>query len=113
MQMDDSELDVRSLVAIGMSHDDIAALNDVSPKKLRRVHKLDLRKGIDEGNRRVLHALHTAASSGANMAATSLWVKARCGWRDTGLASQSGVVKRSKAVLILTERTPPSDVPPT
>lgn len=90
---------VRSLAQIGVSDDEIATQVKLSLKKLRRIHKHDLRQGAAEGNRQVLESLHKAAKSGSNIAATALWVKARCGWRDTGVVSQSGRIIRSKLII--------------
>jgi orotate phosphoribosyltransferase-like protein len=74
----------RSLALIGVSDDEIATQLHVSHRKVGRLYKRELLEDAAEGNRQVLESLHAAAKSGANMAATALWVKARCGWRDTG-----------------------------
>lgn len=91
---------MRSLAEIGMSDQEIATQTQLSLKKLRKLHKRELAEGAAEGNRQVLEYLYKAAKSGSNMAATSLWVKARCGWRDTGVTAQSGAPIRSKLIVV-------------
>ncbi|SRR5579884_2875482 len=102
---------VRSLAAIGMSDQEIAAQIQLSSKKLQKIYKRELREGAAEGNRQVLETLHKSASSGSNFPATSLWVKARCGWRDTGPTSQSPTIVRAKLVIECEKR--PCDPPAT
>ncbi|HEX4748147.1 MAG TPA: hypothetical protein VH302_01270 [Bryobacteraceae bacterium] len=71
----------------GATEEDIAALLDLPVNKLKRHFKAELRKGAAQGRLDVLNNLHELATSKSNMAATALWVKARCGWRDTGTAA--------------------------
>ena len=99
----------RSLAEIGMSEQEIANHLKLSLKRLQKKFKHELREGAAEGNRQVLKALHDAARSGSNMAATALWVKARCGWRDTGAVPQSGKIIRSQVIFGLRS---PSTTPP-
>lgn len=84
----DDQLRVRELAAIGLSDDDIASQLRLVLPKLQKIFKLELENGAAEGREHVLRKLHTIAMSGKNLAALTFWVKARCGWRDTG-ASQS------------------------
>ncbi len=106
MQTPSSEqrLSVRSLAEIGMSDQEIAIQLQLSLKKLRRSYKRERSEGAAEGNRQVLEHLYQAAKSGSNIAAAALWVKARCGWRDTGATAQSGTLIRSKLVILSRER---------
>jgi hypothetical protein len=91
---------VRALAEIGMSDQEIATQLQLSLKKLRKFCKRELNEGAAEGNRQVLEHLYQAAKSGSNMGAAALWVKARCGWRDTGVTAQSGTLLRSKLVIV-------------
>lgn len=97
---------VRSLAQIGLSEEEIATKFQLSPKKLRRLYKRELREGAAEGNIQVLEKLHQAASSGSNITATTLWVKARCGWRDTGVTAHSSNLIRSKLIVAMRESGP-------
>lgn len=94
MQNQQLERSVASLAGVGMSYQEMAALFGVPRKQIRLEHKLELRKGRAEGNLKVLDALHEAASSGKNMTATMFWLKARCGWRDTGPAQESNITRK-------------------
>ncbi len=84
MPTPENRAEVRSLAECGTSDEDIAAKLQLPIKKLRRLFKVELAQGVAQGNREVLGTLYQAAKSGSNMAATIFWVKARCGWRDTG-----------------------------
>lgn len=100
---------VRSLAGIGMSDQEIATQIQLSARRLQKLYKRELREGAAEGNRQVLEALHKAAKSGSNITATALWVKARCGWRDTGPGPQSPNLIRSKLIITCNEK---SECPP-
>ncbi len=84
----DDQHRVRELAAIGMSDDDIASQLRLAVSKLRKIFKLELENGAAEGREQALRNLHSIAMSGKNLAALTFWIKARCGWRDTG-ATQS------------------------
>ncbi|HEX4750758.1 MAG TPA: hypothetical protein VH302_14540 [Bryobacteraceae bacterium] len=89
----------RSLARIGLSDEEIATKLQLPVKKLRRLYKRELREGAVEGNTQVLRNLHAAACSGSNTTAAALWVKARCGWRDTGVPAPCTHVKPLKLVI--------------
>jgi hypothetical protein len=77
---------VRDLAAIGMTEDDIAAQLRLPMAQLKKRFRLELKQGAATGREHALKKLHELAISGDNFSALSLWVKSRCGWRDTGAA---------------------------
>ena len=83
---EDDKQRVRKYAASGASEDDIAALLDVPVKRLRKAFKKELKQGEAEGKQVALDKLHDVVREGSNVSALIFWVKARCGWRDTGAA---------------------------
>ncbi len=90
----DDRLRVRELAAIGMSDDDIASQLPLALPKFQKIFKLELQSGAAEGREQALRKLHSIALSGKNLAALTFWVKARCGWRDTGTTQSATQVVR-------------------
>ena len=86
---------VERLAQVGATEEDIAAELQIPLKRLQKRFRRELERGAVAGKHHVLEALFENAQSGSNMAATSLWVKAKCGWRDTGLSSNSPSVIHS------------------
>ena len=80
----EDQLLVRELSAIGLSDDDIAAQLRLRLPRFQKIFKLELKLGAAEGREQALRKLHAMAISGENFQALSLFVKSRCGWRDTG-----------------------------
>jgi hypothetical protein len=70
----------------GATVEDIAAQLKVRVKRLRKVFRRQLREADAEGKQEALEKLRDVALSGNNISALTFWVKARCGWRDTGPA---------------------------
>lgn len=77
---------VRKLAGVGVSEADIAAQLQIPLKRLQKRFKRELAEGIALGKTEALEKLHQMATSGSNTSATIFFVKARCGWRDTGPA---------------------------
>lgn len=92
MQLTDVQTQVRELAAIGAREEDIAAQLQIPLKKLKKIFKRELADGAAEGKTRVLKKLHDIALAGENTQALLFWVKSRCGWRDTGAASDGPTV---------------------
>ena len=80
---------VEKLACFGATQEDIAAELQISLQCVEDQFQLEYERGQAVGKHIILEKLFDSAASGSNMAATALWVKARCGWRDTGPASQS------------------------
>jgi hypothetical protein len=85
---------VRELAAIGISDEDIAAQLRLSLPKLQKTFRHELKEGAADGREQALRRLHAIAISGENLSALTFWVKARCGWRDTGTPPSSVSVIR-------------------
>jgi len=97
---------VERLAQIGATPEDIAADLQIPLKRLQKRFRRELERGEALGKHTVLEKLFDNASSGNNMAATSLWVKARCGWRDSGASGNSPSMIKS-ILRIVTKGTCP------
>jgi hypothetical protein len=75
---------VRHMAATGATEDDIAAVIQMPVKRLKKVYRLELEQGEAQGKQQVRDKLYEIVESGKNLTALMFWVKARCGWRDTG-----------------------------
>jgi hypothetical protein len=80
----EDRLRVRRLASIGLSDDDIGSQLHLPSRKLQKVFQLELKEGAAEGRELALQTLYDRALTGENLGALTFWVKARCGWRDTG-----------------------------
>jgi hypothetical protein len=102
----DEQLRVRELAAIGLADADIASQLRLPLPQLQKRFKLELKAGAADGREQVLRKLHTIALSGENVSALIFWVKARCGWRDTGpIQSAPQIIRR---VIVFKQKTKPS-----
>jgi predicted transcriptional regulator len=73
---------VASMAALGVRHDEIATLLEITPKTLRKHFRSELDRGVIEANAKVMQTLYRMASSGKNTAASIFWAKTRCGLRE-------------------------------
>jgi hypothetical protein len=105
----DDPLRVRELAAIGVSQDDIAAQLGLTPRKLNKLFPVELKKGAAEGRERAIRTLHGLAMSGNNSVLLTFWVKAQCGWRDTGTVQS--LLKVAREVLCFHPATAPKQEP--
>ena len=80
---------VERLAQIGATPEDIATELQIPLKRLQKRFRRDLERAAVQGKHQVLEKLFESATSGSNFQTMSLWVKARCGWRDTGVSSSS------------------------
>jgi len=97
--------EVRRLAATGAVDSDISAQLDIPEKKLRKLFRSELRKGAAAANQQALDKLHDFVSSGDNLSAIIFWLKAKCGWRDTGAAAGGGVTVVSPKLIIRPENS--------
>lgn len=70
------------MAELGIPHPQIAFVIGASEKTLRKQYRTELELGSIEGNRQVLAALFSMATSGTNTTATLFWAKTRCGMRE-------------------------------
>jgi hypothetical protein len=75
------------MAAYGIRQDEIAAVNDVSAKTLRRHFRQELDRGATEANTQVAQTMYKMATSGKFAACTMFWLKCRAGWRQNAGAS--------------------------
>lgn len=96
---DEDRFRARDLAAIGASHDDIAAQLRVPLPKLEKIFKDELSEGAAHGRELALRKLHSLAISGDSVPILSFWVKAQCGWRDTG--APQGIAGIMRHILVI------------
>src|SRR5215472_13542504 len=85
---------VRRLSGLAVSHDDIAAMVEISDISLRKHYRADLDRGRVEANMKVVHALFQAATraNNPNVVAQMFWLKNRAGWKDMGIVTAADSV---------------------
>ena len=81
---------VREMANSGAAAADIAAQLRLPPNKLERLFRSELQQGAAEGKQKALDKLKAIVLSGENISALIFWIKANCGWRDTGASANSG-----------------------
>lgn len=84
---------VRERAITGTSPEDIAAELNLPLKKVQKLFRYELQQGDLEGKREVLSKMYETAKSGSNITAMIFWLKARCGWSDTGLSHKKPATK--------------------
>lgn len=107
----DPQQRVEQLARFGATEEDIAAELQISLECVQDQFQREFERGHAVGKNIILEKLFHNAASGSNMAATALWVKARCGWRDTGSASQSPTVINSILEITRRSNAVPDDQP--
>jgi hypothetical protein len=70
------------LVAGGHSENDIAVALNIRPGHLRQHYGHELDNGAAMANAPVIKTIYDQARTKGNMRASTLWAKARMGWRD-------------------------------
>jgi DNA-binding NarL/FixJ family response regulator len=74
---------VKAMAGLGLRHQDIALVLEISEKTLRKHFRSELTRGAIEANAKVLQTLYGMATSGENTAATIFYAKTRCGLRES------------------------------
>ncbi len=77
---------VEQLARLGATEEDIALDLGLSLEQLQECYRRELDRGRVQGRHAILQRLFSNAASDSNSTATSMWVKAQCGWRDTGVS---------------------------
>jgi hypothetical protein len=80
---------VKAMAGLGLRHQDIALVLEISEKTLRKHFRSELTRGAIEANAKVLQTLYGMATSGENTAATIFYAKTRCGLRERGPQADS------------------------
>jgi hypothetical protein len=102
---------VERLAAVGAREEEIAADLQIPVKRLRKRFRVELERGNARGKHAVLENLYDTALACTQLSATALWVKARCGWRDTGSSAQSATQINSSLKIITTAPSCPKEIP--
>ena len=72
----------RTLSAVGITYEDIAAKINISSDTLVKYYKQELDDGRVDANATVAKGLFEQAKNG-NVAASIFWLKTRAGWKET------------------------------
>jgi hypothetical protein len=91
---------VAQLARVGATEESIAAELQIPVKRLKKRFRRELEQGQAQGKHQILENLYEAARSGSNNTVTTFWVKARCGWRDTGTSVETTQIVRPVLRLI-------------
>jgi hypothetical protein len=94
---------IEELAGVGATEEDIAAELKIPLKHLQENYSDQLSYGSAKGRNDVLKAFYKHVQSGTNVTSISLWVKSRCGWRDTG---SSGEPSAHEVIVEIAERQP-------
>jgi transposase len=80
---------VRTLAAVGITHEDIASKLEISADTLVKYYKKELADGRIDANAQVAKGLFDQAKQG-NTAAAIFWLKTRAGWKETNVNEITG-----------------------
>ena len=88
----DTRNKIKAMVAIGIEHENIAKVMDISPKTLRKHYRAELDLGMIEANAAVGGAMFRAATTKGpgQVTAGIWWTKTRMGWSETTKHELSG-----------------------
>lgn len=86
---DQNRLQVKTLAAVGIRHEDIAAKLGISVDTLTRYYRQELDDGRVDANAVVAKSLYEQARAG-NTSAMIFWLKTRAGWKETMVNEHTG-----------------------
>lgn len=86
---DQNRLQVKTLAAVGIRHEDIAAKLGISADTLTKYYRQELDDGRVDANAVVAKSLYEQAKAG-NTAAMIFWLKTRAGWKETMVNEHTG-----------------------
>lgn len=87
---DQSKVQVKTLAAVGIRHEDIASKLGISADTLVRHYRQELDEGRIDANAQIGKSLYEQAKSG-NTPAMIFWLKTRAGWKETMVNEHSGL----------------------
>lgn len=87
---DQNRLQVKTLAAVGIRHEDIAAKLGFSADTLTKYYRQELDEGRIDANAQIGKSLYEQARSG-NTAAMIFWLKTRAGWKETMVNEHTGI----------------------
>jgi hypothetical protein len=82
-------LQVKTLAAVGIRHEDIAAKLGICADTLTKYYRKELDDGRVDANAVVARSLYEQAKTG-NTAAMIFWLKTRAGWKETQVNEHTG-----------------------
>jgi uncharacterized protein YjcR len=86
---DQNRLQVKTLAAVGIRFEDIAAKLGISADTLTKYYAKDLDDGRVDANAAIGKSLYDQARNG-NTAAMIFWLKTRAGWKETNSLELTG-----------------------
>jgi transposase len=87
---DQNKVQVKTLAAVGIRHEDIAAKLGISADTLTKYYRQELDDGRVDANAQIGKSLYEQAKKG-NTAAMIFWLKTRAGWKETQVTEHTGV----------------------
>jgi transposase len=84
-----SRVQVKTLAAVGIRHEDIASKLGISADTLTKYYKQELDDGRIDANAQVGKSLYEQAKNG-NITAMIFWLKTRAGWKETQVQEHTG-----------------------
>jgi len=86
---DQARLQAKTLAAVGVRHEDIAAKLGISADTLTKYYRQELDDGRVDANAQVAKSLYEQAKAG-NTTAMIFWLKTRAGWKETNVTELTG-----------------------
>lgn len=77
-----SRVQVKTLAAVGIRHEDIASKLGISVDTLTKYYRQELDEGRIDANAQIGKSLYEQAKAG-NTTAMIFWLKTRAGWKET------------------------------
>jgi transposase len=84
-----SRVQVKTLAAVGIRHEDIASKLGISADTLTKYYRQELDDGRIDANAQVGKSLYEQAKNG-NITAMIFWLKTRAGWKETQVQEHTG-----------------------
>ena len=85
-----TRLQAKTLAAVGIRHEDIAAKLGITADTLTKYYRKELDDGRVDANAQIGKSLFEQARAG-NTAAMIFWLKTRAGWKETNVHEVSGL----------------------
>jgi len=85
-----TRLQAKTLAAVGIRHEDIAAKLGITADTLTKYYRKELDDGRVDANAQIGKSLFEQARAG-NTAAMIFWLKTRAGWKETNVHEISGL----------------------
>jgi transposase len=85
-----TRLQAKTLAAVGIRHEDIAAKLGITADTLTKYYRKELDDGRVDANAQIGKSLFEQARAG-NTSAMIFWLKTRAGWKETNVHEVSGL----------------------